>query len=117
MGWGRSLLGASVLLTIGSVAMAQQAGSPSFVPISTSEVGPTQQSVVVEAGDHLWRISEEHLAVVLGRPAEDQEVDPYWRSVIETNRDLLISGDPDLIYPGEVVTLPGPARVEEARTG
>jgi nucleoid-associated protein YgaU len=95
-----------MLLSIGSVAVAQPAASPSFVPVSISETSPVPDSVVVEPGDHLWKISEEHLAGVLGRPAEDAEIDPYWRSVIETNRDLLASGDPDLIYPGETVALP-----------
>jgi nucleoid-associated protein YgaU len=95
-----------MILGMGSVAVAQPAGSPSFVPVSISETSPAPDSVVVEPGDHLWKISEEHLAGVLGRPAEDAEIDPYWRSVIETNRDLLASGDPDLIYPGETVALP-----------
>jgi nucleoid-associated protein YgaU len=43
---------------------------------------------------------------VLGRPATVDEVVAYWRSVIEANRERLQSGDPDLIYPGEVVLLP-----------
>jgi nucleoid-associated protein YgaU len=34
------------------------------------------------------------------------EISPYWRVVIETNREGLRSGDPDLIYPGETVVLP-----------
>jgi nucleoid-associated protein YgaU len=92
------------LFTIGSVAVAQPAGGPSFVPVSTSD--PGRNSIVVEPGDHLWKISEEHLATVLGRPADDAEIDPYWRSVIEVNRDHLKSRDPNLIYPGERVSLP-----------
>jgi nucleoid-associated protein YgaU len=95
-----------MLLSVGSVALAQPAAGPSFVPVSMSEANPAPTSVVVEPGDHLWKISEEHLADVLGRPAEDAEVDPYWRSVIETNRERLLSGDPDLIFPGETVALP-----------
>jgi nucleoid-associated protein YgaU len=106
MGWGRRLAGATLLISIGSVAVAQTSGSPSFVPVSMSGTGPAQESVVVEPGDHLWKISEHHLANVLGRPAEDEEIDPYWRSVIDANRDRLASGDPDLIYPGETVALP-----------
>lgn len=104
MGWARRLLAVTTLVSIGSVAIAQPAASPSFVPVSMDE--PIPHSVVVEPGDHLWKISEEHLAGVLGRSAEDGEIDPYWRSVIEANRDRLRSGDPDLIYPGETVALP-----------
>jgi nucleoid-associated protein YgaU len=106
MVWGRRLAGATLVLGMGSVAVAETAGNPSFVPVSISHTGPVPESVVVEPGDHLWKISEEHLATVLGRPAEDAEVDPYWRSVIDTNRERLASGDPDLIYPGETVALP-----------
>jgi nucleoid-associated protein YgaU len=43
---------------------------------------------------------------VTGRKPEDTEITPYWRQVIEVNREGLLSGDPDLIYPGEMVTLP-----------
>jgi nucleoid-associated protein YgaU len=66
----------------------------------------TEPSVVVTSGDHLWKISQSHLDRVLGRPATVDEVVAYWRSVIEANRERLQSGDPDLIYPGEVVLLP-----------
>jgi nucleoid-associated protein YgaU len=106
MGWGRRLVAATTLMSIGSVAVAQPAANPSYVPVSAAPASQGDSSAVVEPGDHLWKISEEHLARVLGRPAKDAEVDPYWRSVIETNRDVLASGDPDLIYPGETVTLP-----------
>ncbi len=30
----------------------------------------------------------------------------YWVVVIEANRSRVRSGDPDLIYPGEVIVLP-----------
>ncbi len=63
-------------------------------------------TVIVAKGDHLWKISGHHLHTVLGRPATNTEIAPYWRRVVDTNRSNLISGDPDLIYPGEMVTLP-----------
>jgi nucleoid-associated protein YgaU len=35
-------------------------------------------------------------------------VAPYWRAVIDANRDrLAVPGDPDLILPGQVIVLPG----------
>lgn len=73
----------------------------------TLESGPTDtpaadSSVVVEKGDHLWKISARHV----GPGATDGEVGPYWRKVITVNTPHLRSGDPDLIYPGEVVRLP-----------
>lgn len=105
MAWGKRLTIATVMVMIGSAAMAEPAGMPSFVPV-TFEKGPPPGTVVVEPGDHLWKISESHLEVILERPARPEEIVPYWRSVIDTNRDGLMSGDPDLIYPGEVITLP-----------
>lgn len=105
MAWGKRLGAATAVMMIGSVSMAQP-GTPSFVPVSIGDTPNSAGSVVVQPGDHLWKISQSHLDAILGRPAEPVEVDPYWRSVIEANRDLIRSGDPDLIYPGEVITLP-----------
>lgn len=105
MAWGKRLTIATVMVMIGSAAMAEPAGTPSFVPV-TLEKGPPPGTVVVQPGDHLWKISKSHLEAILDRPAQPREIEPYWRAVIETNRGGLISGDPDLIYPGEVITLP-----------
>jgi nucleoid-associated protein YgaU len=33
-------------------------------------------------------------------------ISPYWRAVIRANRAALRSGDPDLIFPGEWISLP-----------
>lgn len=62
----------------------------------------TIASVVVERGDHLWKISADHL----GPGTDDRVVAPYWREVVTVNTPHLRSGDPDLIFPGEVVELP-----------
>lgn len=75
------------------------------LPVSfTSETEPGQaaDSVVVVEGDHLWKISARHI----GEEATDREIAPYWREVVDVNTPHLRSGDPDLIYPGEVVDLP-----------
>ncbi len=72
---------------------------PPMAPGSPNEV-------IVAPGDHLWGIAERRLADVLGRPPTDSEVAPYWVEVKEVNRPRLRSGDPDLVYPGEVVLLP-----------
>lgn len=58
---------------------------------------------VVERGEHLWKISAEHLQEVSPRTG----VADYWRRVISLNTSRLRSGDPDLIYPGEMIALPG----------
>ena len=64
--------------------------------------GVDGERVTVRPGDHLWKISERHLGV----HAPEQRVAPYWLEVIEVNEPHLRSGNPDLIYPGEVVRLP-----------
>jgi nucleoid-associated protein YgaU len=63
----------------------------------------------VVRGDNLWTIARDHLAAELGRRAadlSDREIGAYWSTVVEENRGRLRSGDPDLIFPGEMVELP-----------
>lgn len=64
--------------------------------------------VVVERGDNLWEISEEHIETAFGRQATDDEVTPYWLDVIDENRDRLVDpANPSLIHPGQTIHLPG----------
>ncbi len=62
--------------------------------------------VVVRPGDNLWELAARRVNSVMGRPAADHEVAPYWVELINANNDRLRSGDPDLVYPGEVIVLP-----------
>jgi nucleoid-associated protein YgaU len=99
-------------MVLGAPARAAEPVEPVRLPIANPEVpetpAGTDNTVVVERGDHLWKISARNLGALLGRPATNTETGPYWRTVIEANRDGLRSGNPDLIFPGEVLTLPGP---------
>lgn len=53
-----------------------------------------KRTYTVVPGDCLWYIADEQLG------------DPYrWPEIYEMNRDV-IGGNPDLIYPGQVYTLP-----------
>ncbi|HSF87430.1 MAG TPA: hypothetical protein VLG28_17460 [Acidimicrobiia bacterium] len=65
----------------------------------------------VVRGDNLWTIAERHLAAALQRETTEAETATYWAHLIETNRGQLRSGNPDLIYPGEVVVCPATADV------
>jgi len=67
-----------------------------------------QASHVVVAGENLWTIARDHLAKARSGADEPttREVAAYWLRVIEANRARLLSGDPDLIYPGERTVLP-----------
>ena len=100
------MLLAVLALAITSVALAEPAGEVAFVPVELGSVPAAPTSVVVQPGDHLWKISQVHLDQKLGRVASEDEVAPFWRTLIDANRERLRSGDPDLIYPGEVVHLP-----------
>jgi hypothetical protein len=62
--------------------------------------------VIVVSGDNMWTLAESRLHDVMGRPPTDAETGPYWRRVVQANRDRIRSGDPDLIFPGEVLILP-----------
>lgn len=101
-----------VLLIVGLVALSMVTGVAGAEPTDqlrhpvTSDheatPGEAAASAVVVEGDHLWKISARHL----GKEAEIEQIAPYWREVVETNTPHLRSGDPDLIYPGEIVQLP-----------
>lgn len=101
---GLLITGATILFTVAAPAQAENSGRG--VPHPITMRNGSQRTVVVQPGDHLWKISEHRLGEVLGRDPEDAEVSPFWRAVIDSNVDRLRSGDPDLIYPGEEVFLP-----------
>lgn len=62
---------------------------------------------VIRPGDHLWSVAANTLSTHLGRVATDDEVDPYWRAVVELNRSSLLDPcDPDLVFSGQVIELP-----------
>jgi hypothetical protein len=62
---------------------------------------------VVVPGDNLWRIAAAEVARRAGGvEPTDATIVSYWLSVIDANRSTLRSGDPSLILPGEIVTLP-----------
>jgi len=64
----------------------------------------------VQPGDSLWRIAERRIAAVAPHDSE-ATIARYWALVVDANRATLRSGDPSLIYAGEIVVLPalGPA--------
>lgn len=62
--------------------------------------------IVVRPGDHMWALAEERLSAARGRVVSDTEITPYWLQVVASNESSIRSGDPDLIFPGEVLVLP-----------
>lgn len=77
-------------------------------PDTTAHQRAGSVQITVQIGDNLWTISRRHLITHSGTRPTNEQIVPYWRKVIELNLPSLISGDPDLIYPGEVVTMPAP---------
>lgn len=70
---------------------------------------PAAERHEVVAGDNLWAIAEGHLAEATRRSPEaltEAEVAAYWLALMEANEGRLRSGDPNLIFPGEIVICP-----------
>lgn len=74
-----------------------------------SALRPAPERHEVVAGDNLWAIAESHLAEATGRSPEsltEAEVAAYWLALMEANEGRLRSGNPNLIFPGEIVICP-----------
>ncbi len=86
------------------------AAAPTPAPTATPTPAPgAVPQVIVAPGDNLWELTAAYLARSSNRTRDgitDAEIAPYWVAVCEQNRATLRSGDPDRIYPGEVVTFP-----------
>ncbi len=104
----------SVVITVDRADPPPAPETTTFPEDAMSEVEETggedpiveMTSHTVVRGDNLWRIAANHLATRFGRPATNSEISPYWVAVIGANTATIRSGDPDLIYPGEVLELP-----------
>lgn len=96
---------AIAIASMGGLAWAERTPDPVRLPVGIRTPARPETVTVVE-GDHLWKISERRLGKMTGGSPVDTEITPYWREVVKLNRDNLRSGDPDLIYPGEVIALP-----------
>ena len=71
----------------------------------------------VDNGDHFWAIAEETLTAAYGRPVTDEEITPYWQEIIETNRERLVTADPDLVHPGQTFDVVLPPLADEIVIG
>ena len=83
---------------------------PIVVPVTTSaqpmSATVTAIGYTVQAGDSLWLIADEHVHAKSDSEATLALITSYWRRVVAANRNTLRSGDPNLIFPGEIVVLP-----------
>ena len=85
------------------------AGSDAEPPAtSTATVGAqVDDHYTVVPGDCFWTIADDLLHRAWGRAPSDAEIVPYWQRLIEANRaELADRGNADLIFPGQVFTVP-----------
>ncbi len=85
--------------------------SPPLVPAAPPASAPASLAteVVIAPGDNLWELAARQVAAGAARAraeVTDDQIAPYWVRVCDANRAHLLSGDPNLVYPGERVVLP-----------
>jgi nucleoid-associated protein YgaU len=68
-------------------------------------VGRVATVYTVVRGDSLWKIARGVLSQSFERPNGEQ-ISLLWKEIYRMNRDL-IGGDPNLILPGQTLSIPG----------
>ena len=109
----------STLATLPPASLPTARVAPRSTPQPTVPTPPTPRSTplpklapvrsrthVVEPGENLWSIARGALAPAGSHQPNDAQLIAYWHAVIASNRASLRSGNPSLIFPGEIVTLP-----------
>jgi len=87
-------------------------GNPGHAPPDALTVPAAD--VIVEPGDNLWDLAEDHLEDAIDRQAANAEITPYWLDVIDENRPRLHDpANPSLIHPGQRLHLPAHGQVAE----
>lgn len=84
---------------------------PPVVAPTTTAVQPAATTTdttdyTVRSGDSLWRIADRHVQNQAEGEPTTAAITAYWREVVDANQGTLRSGDPNLIFPGEIVVLP-----------
>jgi len=110
-------------------------GAPAGVPDTVHGIGPEPAGalpvqalaaeaaavpgeVTVQPGDNFWELAEGQLEQAWGRAPTDAEVVGHWQALVDANRaGLAPPGDPDLIHPGQVFSVPAPPADPEGPQG
>jgi nucleoid-associated protein YgaU len=93
-------------------ATPRPATATELLPVPPPAVRPVpaaDNTHTVVAGDNLWTIAAAELSRQSGRTPDhlaEAEIRNYWIKVIDANRGRLLSGNPNLIYPGEQIVRP-----------
>lgn len=83
--------------------------SPASTAAQARAAAQPSATTVVAAGDDLWRIAARELARATGHNVDQLDaavLSAYWGALCDANRAGLRSGDVNLVYPGEVLSLP-----------
>jgi nucleoid-associated protein YgaU len=86
-------------------ADAGQSGLPPTPVASMAGAPPTAPAVDVRQGDSLWRLAEAELPA----DASPADIERQWRAIWRANHDT-VGADPDLILPGQHLTMPEAGR-------
>jgi hypothetical protein len=63
----------------------------------------------IRPGDHLWKVARVTLAQASGHPTGDAAILAYVDEIVQANASVfVVSGHPDLVYPGQRFVLPPP---------
>lgn len=93
--------------TSDSAPASEPAPPPAPADASPADPAPAGDRWQVSGGDHLWSIADAVVSRHLDRLATDAEIAPYWRQLVVANRGVLADPDnPDLLFAGQVLTLP-----------
>jgi nucleoid-associated protein YgaU len=99
----------STTSTTAATPPAHPAPAPQAPPTARAPRGAAGQASgnahVVVRHDNLWSIAAARLEHA-GSAADDAAIARYWHRVITRNETRLRSGNPNLIFPGEVIWLP-----------
>lgn len=83
------------------------ATAPAAIPVPAPARAAVEEEVVVEAGDSFWSLAADVIAEARGAVPGDREVVEYWQRLIAANRARLVDpANPDLLFPGQTLTLP-----------
>lgn len=91
-----------------AVRLQERQPLPDAAPVSGTTPDPArpERHHTVEPGECLWRIAASWLQADLGREPSSAAVAAFWPRIYAENEGT-IGGDPDLIYPGQVLGIPG----------
>lgn len=91
--------------TPGPTATAGPNSTSAWAPGFTAPPAEVRRTHVVTRGEHLWSIARGEL-IRHALPHDQRSTARYWARLVRTNRARLRSGNPSLVFAGEVLELP-----------